>query len=55
MTKNVTASQKIFGIICCNRHTASTSGGIIFAIAAAAFLVHRIIFELQQQQLCMCA
>ena len=33
---------KKIGIICCNGHTASTSGGIIFAIAAAAFLVHRI-------------
>ena len=28
---------------------------LFLAIAAAAFLVHRIIFELQQQQLCMCA
>ena len=41
--------------VVCNRHTASTSGGNIFAIAAAVFLVLRIIFELQQQQLCMCA
>ena len=48
--KMLQPAKKYFGIICCNRHTASTSGGIIFAIAAAAFLVHRIISELQQQQ-----
>ena len=44
------SQQKYLGILCCNRHTASTSGGILFAIAAAAFLVHRFFKKLQQQQ-----
>ena len=48
-------SQQKKGIICCNRHTASTSGGIFFAIGAAAFLVHRIILNYSSSRLCMCA
>ena len=47
-------AKKHFGIICCTGHSIDVRWNY-FVIAAAALLVHRTIFELQQQQLCMCA